>query len=78
MIFDTDDLGQVIVYLDCIKPYRSNNESSDKGRRLIFKGVGTAIATPFDANDNINFDEFKRLIEYQIENDKFNYKIEVI
>ena len=35
---------------------------------IIFKGVGTAIATPFDANDNINFDEFKRLIEYQIEN----------
>ena len=26
---------------------------------IIFKGVGTAIATPFDANDNINFDEFK-------------------
>lgn len=35
---------------------------------IIFKGVGTAIATPFDANDNINFDEFKRLVEYQIEN----------
>ena len=34
----------------------------------IFKGVGPAIAPPFDANDNINFDEFKRLIEYQIEN----------
>ena len=26
---------------------------------IIFKGVWTAIATPFDANDNINFDEFK-------------------
>ena len=36
---------------------------------IIFKGVGTAIATPFDSNDNINFDEFKRLVEYQIEND---------
>lgn len=35
---------------------------------IIFKGVGTAIATPFDANDNINFDEFKRLVEFQIEN----------
>ena len=35
---------------------------------IIFKGVGTAIATPFDSNDNINFDEFKRLVEYQIEN----------
>lgn len=35
---------------------------------IIFKGVGTAIATPFDADDNINFDEFKRLVEFQIEN----------
>ena len=35
---------------------------------IIFNGVGTAIATPFDSNDNINFDEFKRLVEYQIEN----------
>lgn len=35
---------------------------------IIFKGVGTAIATPFDEYDNINFDEFKRLVEFQIEN----------
>ena len=37
-------------------------------KEIIVKGVGTAIATPFDSNDNINFDEFKRLVEYQIEN----------
>lgn len=37
-------------------------------KNIIFKGVGTAIATPFDAEDNINFDEFKRLVEFQIEN----------
>lgn len=35
---------------------------------IIFKGVGTAIATPFDTNDNINFEEFKRLVELQIDN----------
>ena len=35
---------------------------------IIFKGVGTAIATPFDENHNICFDEFKRLVEFQIEN----------
>lgn len=35
---------------------------------IIFKGVGTAIATPFDEYDNINFDEFKKLVEFQIEN----------
>lgn len=37
-------------------------------KEIIFKGVGTAIATPFDAKDNINFDEFKSLVEFQIEN----------
>lgn len=40
IIFDIDDLGQTIVYLDCIKPYRSTNDSSDKGRRIIYKGEG--------------------------------------
>ena len=37
-------------------------------KNIIFKGVGTAIATPFDENNKINFDEFKRLVEFQIEN----------
>ena len=32
---------------------------------IIFKGVGTALITPFLEN-SINFDEFKRLIEFQI------------
>lgn len=40
VIFDIDDFGNSIVYLDCIKPYRSTNDSSDKGRRLIYKGEG--------------------------------------
>lgn len=35
---------------------------------IIFKGVGTAIATPFDKEDNINFDEFKKLVEFQLDN----------
>ena len=37
-------------------------------KNMIFKGVATAIVTPFDENDNINFDEFKKLINFQIEN----------
>lgn len=37
-------------------------------KEIIFKGTGTAIATPFDSKDNINFDEFKKLVEFQIEN----------
>ena len=34
-------------------------------KKIIFKGCGTAIVTPFDEN-GVNFDEFKRLIEFQI------------
>ena len=37
-------------------------------KKVIFKGVGTAIVTPFDSHGNINYKEFKRLIELQIEN----------
>ena len=35
---------------------------------VIFKGCATAIVTPFDENDNINFDELKKLINFQIDN----------
>ena len=34
---------------------------------IIFKGCGTAIVTPFN-DKGINFSEFKKLIEFQIEN----------
>ena len=40
VIFDADDFGNTVVYLDCIKSYRSTNDSSDKGRRIIYKGIG--------------------------------------
>ena len=51
IIFDLDELGRTIVYLDCIKPYRSTNESSDKGRRIIYKGEGKTVV---EALNNIN------------------------
>lgn len=35
---------------------------------VIFKGCATAIVTPFDENNNINFDEFKKLVDFQIDN----------
>lgn len=36
-------------------------------KKILFKGCGTAISTPF--NDNgINYDEFEKLIEFQIHN----------
>ena len=34
----------------------------------IFKGAGVAIATPFKENGDVNYEEFARLIEFQIEN----------
>ena len=36
-------------------------------KKIIFKGCGTAIITPF-TEDGINFEEFKKMIEFQIEN----------
>jgi len=34
-------------------------------KKIIFKGCGTAIITPF-TEDGVNFDEFKKMIEFQI------------
>ncbi len=34
----------------------------------IFKGAGVAIATPFNEDCSVNYDEFARLIDFQIEN----------
>lgn len=36
-------------------------------KQIIFKGCGTAIATPFKG-DSVNIPEFKKLIEYQLSN----------
>ena len=36
-------------------------------KKIIFKGCGTAIVTPFDKN-GVNFKEFEKLIEDQIKN----------
>lgn len=36
-------------------------------KKIIFKGCGTAIITPF-TNDGINYDEFERLLEFQVSN----------
>lgn len=36
-------------------------------KKIIFKGCGTAIITPFNEN-GVDFEEFKKLIEFQINN----------
>lgn len=43
IIFDENDVGNIDIYLDCVKPYRSSNESSDKGRRVLYKGEGKTV-----------------------------------
>ncbi len=36
-------------------------------KSVLFKGVGTAIATPFDSN-GVNLDAFKKLLQFQLNN----------
>lgn len=43
MVFDENEVGNIDIYLDCVKPYRSSNESSDKGRRVLYKGTGKTV-----------------------------------
>lgn len=43
LIFDENEVGNIDIYLDCVKPYRSSNESSDKGRRVLYKGTGKTV-----------------------------------
>lgn len=42
-IFDIADDNTIIIYVDSLKPYRSPNEDSDKGRRIIYKGEGMSL-----------------------------------
>lgn len=51
MIYDLDDFGNVIVYMDCVRPYRNTNESSDNGKRILYKGTGK---TTLEAIRDIN------------------------
>lgn len=37
-------------------------------KKTIFTGVGTAIATPMNEDGSINYEEFGRLVDYQIDN----------
>ena len=41
-------------------------------KKILFKGAGSAVPTPF-TNDGVNFEELKRLIDFQI-----NEKVDAI
>ena len=35
---------------------------------FIFEGVATALITPFDKKNKVNFDAFKKIIDHQLAN----------
>ena len=41
--------------------------AGDFMKRILFKGCGTAICTPFN-DSGVNFEEFKKLINFQVDN----------
>ncbi|WP_164880657.1 Ger(x)C family spore germination protein [Clostridium manihotivorum] len=57
IIYDIDENKNTILYLDCVMPYRSTNESSEKGRRVIYKGRGKTVLEAI--RNASNFSSFK-------------------
>lgn len=67
IVFDKDENDRVIVYIDCVRPYRNASESSDKGKRLIYKGQGkTALEAIRDldiaSSNKLNFGQVRAYI----------------
>lgn len=58
IIFDEEDSDKIIVYVDCIKPYRSSDEGEEKARRIMYKGEGK---TAIEALKNVNLISSTRL-----------------
>ena len=66
-IMDTDPDENVLIYLECINPYRSTNESSDRGQKVVYVGRGkTYLEAIRDVNRTsaykINFSQNRALI----------------
>lgn len=58
-------------WLSCLLQRATWTDISVKGypmKKTIFTGVGTAIVTPMNSDGSINYDEFGKLIEFQIAN----------
>ncbi|WP_029699161.1 Ger(x)C family spore germination protein [Clostridium sp. Ade.TY] len=67
VIFDLDENNNVVIYTDCIKPHRNANQSSDSGKRILYKGVGeTALEAIRDisiaSSYKINFTQNRAII----------------
>ena len=67
IIFDENEIGEVEIYLDAVKPYRSANEASEKGEKIVYKGVGKTVGEAIKdvnlmASGSINFSQCKAYI----------------
>lgn len=67
IIFDIDEYDNVKIFLDCVTPYRDANESSDKGKRVVYEGSGkTALEAMREVNaicsNDINFSQVRAYI----------------
>ena len=67
VIFDKDENNNVIIYIDCVKPYRNAGDSSDEGKRMIFKGEGkTSLEAIRDiseiSSNKLNFSQVRAYI----------------
>lgn len=67
IIFDRDENNNVVIYIDCVKPYRNAGDSSDEGKRMIFKGEGkTSLEAIRDiseiSSNKLNFSQVKSYI----------------
>lgn len=67
VVFDLDENNNVVIYTDCIKPHRNANQSSDSGKRILYKGIGeTTLEAIRDINIassyKINFTQNRAII----------------
>ena len=56
-VFDNQN-DNVVLYLDCVKPFRSTSDSSDKGKRIIYQGSGKSV---FEAVRSVNLNSAYKL-----------------
>jgi len=58
IIFDENDNNEIVVYVDCVKPYRSSDEAEEKARRIMYKSQGKTV---IEALKNANLTSSTRL-----------------
>ncbi|MDO4535171.1 MAG: Ger(x)C family spore germination protein [Clostridium perfringens] len=67
IIFDENEVGEIEIYLDAVKPYRSANETSQKGEKIVYKGTGKTVGEAMKdvnltASGDIDFSQCKAYI----------------